>query len=127
MLERHLGEATGIACALSDADRGKVVARTAGYSGSDMRALIQEACQVGSSGPPCLVPRLDMFRTDIYAGVTLSQGRALLHRWMWGCYDRIVVWIRSPSADAAQHRSSIADSLSAGRTASASSNKILCW
>ena len=46
MLMRHLGEATGIACALTSADRAKVVAKTAGYSGSDMRALIQEACQV---------------------------------------------------------------------------------
>ena len=46
---RHLGEATGIACALTSADRAKIVARTAGYSGSDMRALIQEACQVSSA------------------------------------------------------------------------------
>ena len=55
MLMRHLGEATGIACALSSADRAKIVARTAGYSGSDMRALIQEACQVSNYCPCCLL------------------------------------------------------------------------
>lgn len=31
--------------ALSDQDMNKVVAKTEGYSGSDMRNLIQEACQ----------------------------------------------------------------------------------
>ena len=45
MLKRHLGEERGIACTLSPADLAKVVVKTAGYSGSDMRALIQEACQ----------------------------------------------------------------------------------
>jgi SpoVK/Ycf46/Vps4 family AAA+-type ATPase len=39
------GGGAGVTHALSPADVGVVVARTAGYSGSDMRALIQEACQ----------------------------------------------------------------------------------
>lgn len=46
LLARHLGPHAGVACALSDADSGKLVDKTHGYSGSDMRALIQEACQV---------------------------------------------------------------------------------
>lgn len=39
------GSGSGIAAELSEADLEKVVAKTAGYSGSDMRNLIQEACQ----------------------------------------------------------------------------------
>ena len=39
------GSGSGIAAELSEADLAKVVAKTAGYSGSDMRNLIQEACQ----------------------------------------------------------------------------------
>ena len=54
MLARHLGEERGIACALSPADLAKVVAKTAGYSGSDMRALIQEACQVRCCAAGCV-------------------------------------------------------------------------
>ncbi|KAK9838347.1 hypothetical protein WJX81_006435 [Elliptochloris bilobata] len=45
MLERALGPEGGVRAALSEADLAKVVEKTAGYSGSDMRALIQEACQ----------------------------------------------------------------------------------
>ena len=50
MLARHLGQAGGIACELSPTDTAKVVHKTEGYSGSDMRALIQEACQVRIEG-----------------------------------------------------------------------------
>lgn len=46
LLARHLGPQAGISCALSEEDTAKLVTRTQGYSGSDMRALIQEACQV---------------------------------------------------------------------------------
>ena len=46
MLSRHLGKEGNIACNLSPEDMAKVVTKTEGYSGSDMRALIQEACQV---------------------------------------------------------------------------------
>ena len=48
MLSRHLGKEGNIACNLSPQDMAKVVAKTQGYSGSDMRALVQEACQVQS-------------------------------------------------------------------------------
>ena len=46
MVERQLGPGSGIRAQLSDAELDKIVQRTSGYSGSDMRALIQEACQV---------------------------------------------------------------------------------
>ena len=46
MLRRQLGPSCGIQASLPDTDIGKIVARTAGYSGSDMRNLIQEASQV---------------------------------------------------------------------------------
>lgn len=36
---------------LSETDLDKIVARTDGYSGSDMRHYIQEACQVGDATP----------------------------------------------------------------------------
>lgn len=39
------GGAKGIPCELTESDLGKLVGKTAGYSGSDMRNLIQEACQ----------------------------------------------------------------------------------
>ena len=39
------GSGSGIAAELSEADLAKVVAKTAGYSGSDMRNFVQEACQ----------------------------------------------------------------------------------
>lgn len=39
------GSGSGIAAQLSDTDLVKIVAKTDGYSGSDMRNLIQEACQ----------------------------------------------------------------------------------
>lgn len=39
------GANRGIACQLSDSDLSKLVDKTCGYSGSDMRNLIQEACQ----------------------------------------------------------------------------------
>ncbi len=47
--------------ALCEADLRKVVERTAGYSGSDMKNLIQEACQG---------PVRDLFRSLGAAGVT---------------------------------------------------------
>ena len=46
MLRRQLGPGCGVRADLPDADLAKIVARTAGYSGSDMRNLIQEASQV---------------------------------------------------------------------------------
>jgi len=45
MIQRQLGPGGGVAAALSDDDINKVVAKTEGYSGSDMKNLIQEACQ----------------------------------------------------------------------------------
>lgn len=45
MIERQLCKGRGVASALGPGDVAKIVARTAGYSGSDMRNLIQEACQ----------------------------------------------------------------------------------
>jgi AAA+ superfamily predicted ATPase len=47
MLARQLGAGnqSQVATALNDADYDRIVERTEGYSGSDMRALIQEACQ----------------------------------------------------------------------------------
>ena len=48
MLRRQLGPSCGIQASLPDTDIAKIVSRTAGYSGSDMRNLIQEASQVKS-------------------------------------------------------------------------------
>lgn len=45
MLARALRPGCGVSVSLSDADTARIVDRTAGYSGSDMRALIAEACQ----------------------------------------------------------------------------------
>jgi len=45
MVKRQLGPGRGVASALTDEDFEKVVKKTQGYSGSDMRNLIQEACQ----------------------------------------------------------------------------------
>lgn len=45
MVLRQLGPGGGVSAALSDADYEKIVAKTEGYSGSDMKNLIQEACQ----------------------------------------------------------------------------------
>ncbi|DBA92638.1 hypothetical protein WJX77_003832 [Trebouxia sp. C0004] len=45
MIERQLGNGSGISSQLRDTDLSKIVAKTEGYSGSDMRNLIQEACQ----------------------------------------------------------------------------------
>ena len=42
MLSAHAGPNSGIAAELSEADLTKIVARTNGYSGSDMRNLIQD-------------------------------------------------------------------------------------
>ena len=49
MLRRQLGPGCGIRADLPDDDIAKIVTRTDGYSGSDMRNLIQEASQVRSS------------------------------------------------------------------------------
>ena len=46
MLRRQLGPSCGIQAHLPDTAIAKIVHRTAGYSGSDMRNLIQEASQV---------------------------------------------------------------------------------
>jgi AAA+ superfamily predicted ATPase len=45
MVLRVLGPGGSIAAQLSDADIEKIVEKTEGYSGSDMKNLIQEACQ----------------------------------------------------------------------------------
>ncbi|KAK9817994.1 hypothetical protein WJX72_005483 [[Myrmecia] bisecta] len=45
MIDRQLGPGAGVKADLSESDLLKIVAKTAGYSGSDMRNLIQEACQ----------------------------------------------------------------------------------
>jgi len=45
MVLRALGPGAKVAAALSEEDLGKIVMKTDGYSGSDMRNLIQEACQ----------------------------------------------------------------------------------
>ncbi|KXZ44405.1 hypothetical protein GPECTOR_68g376 [Gonium pectorale] len=54
MLMNAFKRGSEVATALSDADIDKIVERTAGYSGSDMKNLIQEACQG---------PVRDLFRT----------------------------------------------------------------
>ena len=45
MVQRQLGPDGVVAASLSDSDLDKIVDKTAGYSGSDMKNLIQEACQ----------------------------------------------------------------------------------
>jgi SpoVK/Ycf46/Vps4 family AAA+-type ATPase len=45
MIERQMAPGRGVASSLTGADVAKVVSKTQGYSGSDMRNLIQEACQ----------------------------------------------------------------------------------
>ncbi|WIA20132.1 hypothetical protein OEZ85_005982 [Tetradesmus obliquus] len=45
LILRQLGPGAKVAADLSPSDLDKVVAKTEGYSGSDMRNLIQEACQ----------------------------------------------------------------------------------
>lgn len=42
---RTVHQLRDVRSALSEQDMAKVVAKTQGYSGSDMRNLIQEACQ----------------------------------------------------------------------------------
>ena len=53
LLQRQLGPSCGVRASLSDADMAKIVAKTAGYSGSDMRNLIQEACQASHRSLLC--------------------------------------------------------------------------
>ncbi|KAK9862856.1 hypothetical protein WJX84_000805 [Apatococcus fuscideae] len=45
MVDRQLGCLGAVKASLSEADLGKLVGKTDGYSGSDMKNLIQEACQ----------------------------------------------------------------------------------
>ena len=45
MILRQIGPGADVHSELSDADVAKVVDKTDGYSGSDMKNLIQEACQ----------------------------------------------------------------------------------
>lgn len=45
LLNEIAGGSKGISSQLSESDVAKLVNKTAGYSGSDMRNLIQEACQ----------------------------------------------------------------------------------
>ena len=65
LLARHLGIHVGVDSALTQADTDKLVTRTQGYSGSDMRALIQEACQVSSQPTDCMLDsHMDHFVTS---------------------------------------------------------------
>jgi len=45
MVQRQLGPDSAVAATLSESDLDKIVLKTEGYSGSDMKNLIQEACQ----------------------------------------------------------------------------------
>lgn len=45
MVLRQVGPGSGVTSALTEADITKIVSKTAGYSGSDMKNLVQEACQ----------------------------------------------------------------------------------
>jgi SpoVK/Ycf46/Vps4 family AAA+-type ATPase len=45
LVDRQVGPGGPVRAALSEADVQKVVEKTAGYSGSDMKSVIQEACQ----------------------------------------------------------------------------------
>lgn len=45
LIDRQVAPGGPVRAALSEADLEKVVAKTEGYSGSDMKNLIQEACQ----------------------------------------------------------------------------------
>ena len=45
MLDKQLGPKGGVRANLSSADLAKILEKTKGYSGSDMKNLIQEACQ----------------------------------------------------------------------------------
>jgi fidgetin-like protein 1 len=45
LILRQVGAGGPVRAALSDAEIDKIVSKTAGYSGSDMKNLIQEACQ----------------------------------------------------------------------------------
>jgi SpoVK/Ycf46/Vps4 family AAA+-type ATPase len=45
MVLRQVGPGGPVRAQLSDADVAKIVHKTAGYSGSDMKNLVQEACQ----------------------------------------------------------------------------------
>ncbi|KAK9842695.1 hypothetical protein WJX74_000817 [Apatococcus lobatus] len=45
MVNRQLGSAGAVKASMSEADIAKLVVKTDGYSGSDMKNLIQEACQ----------------------------------------------------------------------------------
>lgn len=45
MIERQIGDGREILAELAEDELAKVVAKTEGYSGSDMRNVIQEACQ----------------------------------------------------------------------------------
>lgn len=45
MIVRQLGPDSAVAATLSQSDLDKIVLKTEGYSGSDMKNLIQEACQ----------------------------------------------------------------------------------
>jgi hypothetical protein len=47
MVANALGPSSGVRSGLGEAELCKVVTHTEGYSGSDMKNLIQEACQVG--------------------------------------------------------------------------------
>ena len=52
MLRRQLGDKRGVRANLPETDIAKIVAKTKGYSGSDMRNLIQEASQVNQALMP---------------------------------------------------------------------------
>ncbi|KAI3438833.1 hypothetical protein D9Q98_001250 [Chlorella vulgaris] len=73
LILRQLGPGGPIKALLSDAELDKVVSRTAGYSGSDMKMLIQEACQG---------PVRDAFKADgaALAALTAEELRPVVVR-----------------------------------------------
>lgn len=59
MLSRQLGPGAGVRSDLPPQDIAKIVQRTQGYSGSDMRNLIQEACQASQAPASAHAPGKD--------------------------------------------------------------------
>ena len=55
LLQRRLGPSGGVRANLSDADMAKIVSKTAGYSGLDMRDLIQQAYQASHRSLLCYI------------------------------------------------------------------------
>lgn len=80
MLERELGESSVIALELSSAEMNQVVEKTAGYSGSDMRAVVQEAAQIALKAVKASVETGEVTRYESYDA---KHGGALCRRCCW--------------------------------------------